>query len=339
VTEVPASGEPSNAFAAAGHAMSEGDRRGADGRGLVVAVDVGGSKIAAALATRGGEALHVRRVRTASEDLEALMTQLTGLVDAMVARASEEVDAVALAIPGTLDRESGTAVAAANLPWRDTPLAEILARRTGLSTTVGGDGEGATLAEGYFGAAKGQPNYACLLVGTGIGGGVVVDGVLHRGAGRANPEIGHMVVAPQGPRCRCGGRGCVEAVAAGPAILARARQLGSPAADGAAVHAAALRGEPAAARAFAEAGEYLAMVLVSLWRLFEPSVFVVGGGVMSAGDILLGPLRAKMAELAPPRAPREGALRPTRLPTDASYLAAVALQLQEDARVARGDAA
>ena len=237
------------------------------------------------------------RVRTASEDLDALMAQLSGLVDDLVARAAGEVDAVALAIPGTLDRDTGTAVAAANLPWRNTPLAEILTRRTGLRTTVGGDGEGATLAEGHFGAAQGQPDYACLLVGTGIGGGVVVDGVLQRGAGRRNPEIGHMIVAPRGPRCRCGGRGCVEAVAAGPAILARARELGSSAADGAAVHAAALRGEPAATRAFAEASEYLAMVLVSLWRLFEPSVFVLGGGVMAAGEHLLAPLRAKMAEL------------------------------------------
>lgn len=319
--------------------MPDGARRGADGRGLVVAIDVGGSKIAAALATRGGEALHVRRARTVSEDLDALMAQLTGLVDDLVARAAGEVDAVALAIPGTLDRDTGTAVAAANLPWRNTPLAEILTRRTGLRTTVGGDGEGATLAEGYFGAARGQPDYACLLVGTGIGGGVVVDGVLQRAAGRRNPEIGHMIVAPRGPRCRCGGRGCVEAVAAGPAILTRARELGSSAADGAAVHAAALRGEPAATRAFAEASGYLAMVLVSLWRLFEPAVFVLGGGVMAAGDQLLDPLRAKMAELAPPRAARGAALRPTRLPADASYLAAVALQLQEDARAARRDAA
>lgn len=337
MSDAGASRAPSTA--SAGRATSEGGRDVADGRGLVVALDVGGSKIAAALTTRGGDALHVRRVPTASEDLDALMAQLTGLVDDMVARAPGEVDAVALAVPGTLDPETGTAVAAANLPWRNTPLAEIITRRTGIRAIVGGDGEGATLAEGYFGAAIGQASYACLLVGTGIGGGVVVDGVLQRGAGRRNPEIGHMVVAPQGPRCRCGGMGCVEAVAAGPAILARARQLGSPAADGAAVHAAAQAGEPAATRAFAEASEYLAMVLVSLWRLFEPSVFVLGGGVTAAGDILLGPLRAKMAELAPPRAPQGGALRRSQLLAEDSYLAAVALQLQEDARAKRRDTA
>lgn len=335
MSEVVASGELPTADARVGEAQPEGNGRAVDRHGLVVAIDVGGSKIAAALATRGGVALHVRRVATANENLDALMKQLTGLVDALVARAPGEVDAVALAVPGTLDHDSGTVVAAANLPWKNTPLAEVLRRRTGLRTTVGGDGEGATLAEGHFGAAKGRPNYACLLVGTGIGGGVVVDGVLQRGVGRRNPEIGHMIVSPQGPRCRCGARGCVEAVSAGPAILERARELGSSAADGAAVHVAALRGEPAATRAFAEASEYLAMVVVSLWRLFEPPVFVFGGGVIAASEILFTRLRAKIAELAPPRASREVAVLRTQLPAETSFLAAVALQLQEDARKAR----
>lgn len=148
-----------------------------------------------------------------------------------------------------------------------------------------------------------------------------------------------MVVAPQGPRCRCGGRGCLEAVAAGPAILQRARALGSTAVDGPGVHLAAQGGETAARRAFAEAGEYLAMAIVSLWRLYEPSSFVLGGGVMSAGEILLAPLRLALAELAPPRAALGRAVRLSQVPAEASYLAAVALQLQEDARATRRDTA
>lgn len=335
MTAAGESGDPSSAEVHAEHLVPSSVREGVQGPGLVVAIDVGGSKIAAALATRGGTALDVRRMETANEDLDELLAQLSDVVEGMVARAPREVDAVSLAVPGTLDPDTGTAVAAANLPWRNTPLAEILMRRTGIRTIVGGDGEGATLAEGYFGAAKGQRNYACLVVGTGVGGGIVIDGVVQRGAGRRNPEIGHMIVAPQGPRCRCGGRGCLEAVAAGPAIVARARELGSSAPDGAAVHAAAQGGEPAATRAFAEAGEYLAMVLVSLWRLFEPSVFILGGGVATAGEILLGPLRTRMSALASPRMPLGDAVRRSHLPAEASYLAAVALQLQEDARMAR----
>jgi len=334
LTAVGELGDPSNPNPPAKHLTPIGAGEEAHGRGLVVAIDVGGSKIAAALATRGGEALGVRRVRTAGEDLDELMAQLADLVEGMVARAPREVDAVSLAIPGSLDPDNGTVVAAANLPWRNTPVAEILTRRTGIPTIVGGDGEGATLAEGYFGAAKGQRNYVCLVVGTGVGGGIVIDGAVQRGAGRRNPEIGHMIVAPQGPQCRCGGRGCLEAVAAGPAIVARARQLGSLAGDGAGVCAAAQGGEAAATRAFTEAGGYLAMVLVSLWRLFEPSVFVLGGGVATAGEILLGPLRTRMAALAAPRMPLGDAVRRSLLPAEASYLAAVALQLQEDARTA-----
>jgi glucokinase len=229
------------------------------------------------------------------------------------------VVAAGVGVPGLFDEASGRIVLLPNLPaaWTGQAFREPLAAGLGVPVALINDARAFTLAESRMGAAAGCPTVVCLTLGTGVGGGVVVDGRLRFGpSGRAG-ELGHQVIEVDGPRCGCGNRGCVEAFAAG-AALCRAGGRDTPEA----VFAAAAAGDQRAAAAVGEAVGRLAVGIANLLTVLWPERVVVGGGVAGAGDQLFGPLRAAVAAAAPLVDPASYAIVPAALGPGAGAIGA-----------------
>jgi glucokinase len=253
-----------------------------------------------------------REVSTGQDEDELLELLVREVGEARAAR--PDVVAVGLGIPATIDRDRGVAVAAVNLPITDVPIRDAVAERTGLPTFVDNDANVAALAEYLYGAARGARNAVMLTIGTGIGGGLILDGEVYRGSTGAGAELGHTVIDIDGPRCQgnCPNRGCVETLASGTALGREGRAaaerepgsvLGKLAAegveiDGKAVTEAALAGDSTSIEVFDLIGSRLGVALSSFANIFEPDTIVVGGGVMAAGDLLLEPARRVLRERA-----------------------------------------
>jgi len=287
--------------------------------GCVIGVDLGGTKLLAG-AVDGDLGVHHRALRPAlGVPAPALLDLVIDAVEEARAAASTTVQAVGFGIPCLIDQEHGMAVMAVNLPIVDVPFREIMAERLGLPVFIDNDANVAALAEHRFGAARGTRHAVMLTIGTGIGGGLILDGELFRGSTGAGAELGHMVVDLDGPRCQgnCPNHGCLEAVASGTALAREARRLGEERPDsalGAALAAGreitgllttelAHDGDAAAREALAVVGRRLGVGIANFVNLFNPEVVVVGGGVLAAGDLLLEPARAEVAARA---------LRPSR---------------------------
>ena len=194
-----------------------------EGSAPVLAVDIGGTKLEAGLVDSSGRILDSRQAATAGVDGEALFEELIGIVDPLLALGPVVGIGVGCGGPMT---GGGLLVSPLNIgQWRDFPLAARLAERTGAAVEVDNDAKALALGEGWCGAAVGERNYLAMVVSTGVGGGVVLDGRLLDGAAGNAGHVGHVVVDPDGPPCACGNRGCLEAVASGPAIQ---RQTGAP---------------------------------------------------------------------------------------------------------------
>ena len=241
----------------------------------------------------------------------------------IVVEAVEEVRAVAPDVVGvgfgipSLVSPSGVSVASVHLPLDDVPFGDLMAERLGLPVWVDNDVNAAVVAEHRYGAARGAAHAVMLALGTGIGGGLILDGRVYRGATGAAGELGHMVVDIDGPPCPCGGRGCLEVLASGTAIgiagieAARAHPrspLGKALeADGAIrgsfVTELAHAGDELAADAVRSVGRRLGAGLVSVLNVLDPEVAVIGGGAVAAGDLLLDPAREVLVAqgLGPPR--------------------------------------
>jgi glucokinase len=254
----------------------------------------------------GTKVLYEQREASTGQTEDELLELLVREINAAKA-VRPQVQAVGLGIPATIDHERGIAVSAVNLPLADLPIRDLVAERVGLPVFVDNDANVAALAEQLYGAGREADDMVLLTVGTGIGGGLVLNGEVYRGATGAGAELGHVVIDINGPPCQgnCPGRGCVETMASGTALgreglaaaeadpdsvlaamLAEGQQI-----DGKAVTEAALGGDPTAISLFDLIGTRLGAALVTFANTFEPQVIVVGGGVMAAGDLLLDPAR------------------------------------------------
>jgi glucokinase len=254
----------------------------------------------------GTKVLYEQREASTGQTEDELLELLVREINAAKAL-RPQVQAVGLGIPATIDHERGVAVSAVNLPLADLPIRDLVAERVGLPVFVDNDANVAALAEQLYGAGREADDMVLLTVGTGIGGGLVLNGEVYRGATGAGAELGHVVIDINGPPCQgnCPGRGCVETMASGTALgreglaaaeadpdsvlaamLAEGQQI-----DGKAVTEAALGGDPTAISLFDLIGTRLGAALVTFANTFEPQVIVVGGGVMAAGDLLLDPAR------------------------------------------------
>lgn len=238
--------------------------------------------------------------------------------------------AVGIGSAGPVDAYRGT-VSPVNVPgWRDFPLVERVRRATdGRPVTLVGDGVAMTAAEHWLGAARGHDNALCLVVSTGVGGGLVLGGRVHPGPTGNAGHIGHIVVDMDGEPCACGGRGCVEGIASGPHLARRALENGwRPGPDGdvsaAAVAVAAHAGDPVALASFERAAQALAAGIAATAALVEIDIAVVGGGVAGAGEILFAPLRRSLGTYATLSFVRNLTVVPALTGTDAGLLGAAA---------------
>ncbi|MFH8371673.1 ROK family protein [Streptomyces sp. NPDC018031] len=299
---------------------------------LIAALDIGGTKIAGALVDGSGKLVaRARRATPAQEDGATVMREVSAVLRELTATPQwSRVAAVGIGSAGPVDASVGT-VSPVNIPgWRGFPLVAGVRETTGgLPVTLVGDGVAMTAAEHWQGAARGRSGALCMVVSTGVGGGLVLDGRLHPGPTGNAGHIGHISVELDGDPCPCGGRGCVERIASGPNIARRARDGGwRPGPDGdvsaAAVAAAARAGDPVARASFERAARALAAGIAATAAMVEIEVAVVGGGVAGAGEVLFAPLRRMLGDYATLSFVRRLTVLPARTGTDAGLVGAAA---------------
>ncbi|OQR59022.1 sugar kinase [Streptomyces maremycinicus] len=263
----------------------------------VIALDVGGTGMKAALVGADGALLHRARRPTGRE--RGPDAVVAGILDFAadlrahgVRQFGEPAAAAGVAVPGIVDEANGVAAYAANLGWRDVPLRALLADRLDAPVALGHDVRTGGLAEGRIGAGRGADRFLFVALGTGIAGAIGVDGRVEAGAHGFAGEIGHIVVRPGGVPCPCGQHGCLERFASAAAVSeAWATACGDPEADAADCAKAVVSGDPNAVRIWRTAVDALANGLVTALTLLDPRTLVIGGGLAEAGETLFTPLR------------------------------------------------
>ncbi|MDT9684223.1 ROK family protein [Streptomyces sp. TRM76323] len=299
------------------------------------ALDIGGTKIAGALVDPEGRLVaRAQRPTPAREPAEALMGAVTAVLDELSAHpAWASLDRVGIACAGPVDTAAGTVSPVNIAGWRAFPLVERVRTHprmpAGIRPVLVGDAVAMTAAEHWMGAARGRDNALCMVVSTGVGGGLVLDGRLHTGPSGNAGHIGHISVDLDGDPCPCGARGCVEGLASGTAIAARALAAGwtpppGTAATAAAVADAARAGDATARAAYDRAAQALAAGIAATITLVELDVVVIGGGVAQAGDTLFAPLRRWLDAYAVLGFARGVPVVPAELALDAGLIGAAA---------------
>lgn len=278
---------------------------------LTIGIDVGGTKIAGGVVDERGRILAQSTLESPATDAEAIEDAIADLVEQL--RTGREIEAVGVGAAGYIDNARATVLFAPNLAWRDLDLKDELELRVGLPVVVENDANAAAWGEFRFGAGEDVDDLLLITVGTGVGGGIVIDGRLLRGAFGVAAEVGHLRMVPQGRLCGCGNRGCLEMYASGSALVRGAREEvgegsllartlleragGDVAAiDGPMITELARAGDEFCLEHLAALGRWLGEGVASLAAVLDPRVTVIGGGVSAAGDLLLGPARAAFAQ-------------------------------------------
>ncbi len=310
---------------------------------LVIGVDIGGTKLAAAVVDEQLR-IHQRLQRSMlGQDTPALLDTIAGAVLELIGMAAGEVVAAGVGIPSLIDRRSGTSVMAVNLPLAGVRFGALMSERLDLPVFVDNDGNLAALAEHRAGAGAGAEHMVFIGLGTGISGGLILNGELYRGSVGAGAELGHMVIDCNGPPCQgnCPNHGCFEALASGTALgreaVAAAQRHPDSALGGALRAGRAVEGPlvtelahdgDAAARAVIELiGTRVGVAIASLVNVFNPERVVVGGGVMGVGEMLLAPARAELQRRALPPSRDLVQVVPAAYAHEAGMVGAAALAL------------
>jgi len=310
--------------------------------GLLIGVDLGGTRIRALLAD--GEAKILRRASTltrATEGREAVIRRIYDMVRAVVGDIPwHQIRGIGIGAAGSVDPSAGLVVASPNLPgWLDVPLRDLVGRTFGLPVHLGNDANLAALAEHTYGAGVGVDDLIYVTISTGIGGGIIANGQLLVGARGLAGEIGHQTIVEDGPLCGCGNRGHLEALASGPAIARMAReqvaqgqgefilQLAGGAIeviDAKLVGQAAAKGDQTAQAIIRRAATYVGIGLANLCNILNPEMIILGGGVSRIGDLLFDTVRKTVAQRAMPGAGCVSIV-PAALGDDVVLLGAIAL--------------
>jgi glucokinase len=273
--------------------------------GLTIGVDIGGTKIAAGVVDEEGKILSTFKVptpNTAEAIVDAIASAVAG------ARAGHEIVGVGIGAAGYVNRQRSTVYFAPNIDWRQEPLKQKVEERVGLPVVVENDANAAAWGEYKFGAGKGHRNVICITLGTGLGGGIIIGNKLRRGHYGVAAEFGHIRTVPDGLLCGCGSQGCWEQYASGRALLRYAKQrakatpesaelllsLGDNTPEGIEgkhISTAARQGDPVAVDSYRELARWAGSGLADLASLFDPSAFIIGGGLSDEGELLLDPIR------------------------------------------------
>lgn len=315
----------------------------------IIGVDLGGTNIVAgAMSVDGSRSLAVKSIPTnSSVGDEGVAERIVGLVKSVQLDAMSETGAtrsdfigVGVGAPGPLDRDKGIVLVAPNLGWKDFPLRQRIHDRVGLPTTLDNDANCATFGEWWQGAARGGRNVIGITIGTGIGGGLILDGALYHGSSDMAGEVGHTTIDLNGRHCKCGNYGCLEAYASGPAIATRAREV-MVREEGESVlpsmvhgrleditaqtvYDAAKAGDKVASEIVSDTARYLGAGIANLLNTFNPDTVVIAGGVTAAGDALFVPLRAEVRRRAFQPAVTAARIVAGTLPGTAGMVGAVA---------------
>jgi len=319
----------------------------------IIGVDIGGTNLVVGAVREDGEEVRglVSEPTGAPEGpdvvIERIVTMARGVIEhARRADPNARILGVGVGSPGPLNRETGVVIFTPNLRWRDMPVRDRIGQALGLPASLDNDANCAMLGEHWVGAARGASNAVCFTIGTGIGGGIVVDGKLVHGASDVAGEIGHITIEVNGRRCGCGNDGCLEAYASGPAIARRAVEaieagatsgltdrvggdLGRLTAQ--TVFEAAAGGDPLADELVRDTARYLGVGIANLLNLLNPEVVVVCGGVTRAGDHLFVPLRREVARRAFRPAVEACRILPGALPGSAGVVGAARAWLDQHA--------
>jgi len=278
---------------------------------LAIGIDIGGTKVAGGVVDEAGNVTHRARRDTPHRSKSPSIVEGTiveVVTELMELVGPEKVAAVGIGAAGFVAADRATVVFAPHLSWRHEPLREALQKRVAVPIFVDNDANAAVWAEWKFGAAQGETHVMMITLGTGIGGGILINGQVQRGRFGIAGEFGHMQVVPGGHRCECGNRGCWEQYASGNALVREAHSLfsaNSPIASdlldrvegvvgnltGPLITQAARDGDPTARELLAEIGNWLGVGIANLAAAFDPGMFVIGGGVSAAGDLLLASAR------------------------------------------------
>ncbi|MEO7218625.1 MAG: ROK family protein [Gemmatimonadaceae bacterium] len=288
----------------------------------IIGVDLGGTNLSVgAMPIDGSREIGLRTLPTHAElGANAVSDRIAEMIEGVVTELKNETGAkredvmgVGIGSPGPLDRERGVVIFTPNLGWRDYPLRDEISKRVNMRATLDNDANCATLGEFWRGAARGGRDVIGMTLGTGIGGGLVLDGRLYHGVSDAAGEIGHTSIETNGRRCKCGNYGCLEAYCSGPAIAERAREAFdgevSPILDALiegdlarinahVVYEAARRGDIIAREVVRDTARFLGTGVANLINIFNPDTVVLAGGVTQAGEALMLPLQAEVKRRA-----------------------------------------
>ena len=305
-----------------------------------IGIDVGGTNVKIALVDNKGKIIYSNSIPTRAEmGYEYTINNMKEAITELIKETKSDpknIESIGFGFPGQIDYQKGIVRLAPNIPgWVNVPIAEIMEKEFGIPTRVDNDVRCAALGELNYGAGQGCDNLICITVGTGIGSGLVINGKLVRGASNAAGEIGHIKLDMNGgPLCGCGDRGCVEAFASGPSIVALAeeyikggkstkyRELANPDITPYIVSEAAKQGDPVAKRIFTIVGEYIGIGLASVVNLLNPEKIIIGGGVAAAGDLLLTPIKESLIKRAMPIAGSAVEIVPAQLGNSAGVIGA-----------------
>ena len=317
---------------------------------LVLAIDLGGTKIFAAIISNKGQVMAKERCLTlAAEGPGVVIKRIFSAIDHLLSQRkinSSQLYAISIGAAGAIDFERGLVTSSPHLPgWHDVPLRDIVKKKYKVNTFLINDASAAALGEHHFGAGQGVNNLILLTVGTGIGGGIIIDGRLYCGANGSAGEIGHTTIDVNGPRCSCGNSGCLETFVSGTVVaeeaIKRIRQgersalteiVGGKIENITAekVSAAAQNGDSLASAVILKAATYLGIGLANLVNIFNPEMIIIGGGIAKMGDPLLNPARQAVRERAFQLSAQAVQVVPAQLGDDAGELGAAVFAFQQE---------
>ena len=318
----------------------------------VLAVDIGGTKIMTAIISDNGRILAKDTCPTlAGEGVQAVIERLFIASDSLLNQhnmKSSQLGGIGIAAAGAIDSGRGLITLSPNLPgWRDVPLGEIVRERYRVDAFLVNDASAAALGEHRFGAGRGVSNLILLTLGTGIGGGIIINGEIYLGACGSAAEIGHMVIDVNGPECGCGNRGCLEALASGTAVARDAiRRLSQgerssltemvgdkiESITAEQIGIAAQDGDELALDVLSQAANYLGMGMVNLVNIFNPEMIILGGGMAELGGLFIDPARRVVAEKAFPISVQAVRIVTAQLGNEAGVYGAAVFALEQGIR-------
>jgi glucokinase len=276
-----------------------------------IGIDIGGTNITVALVTGNGEILRKIRFSTRAEEgkTKTIKCILKALGAIMKGLRSNSIEGIGIGAAGDIDRDRGVVRFSPNLLWKDVPIVRLIREKFNLKVVLDNDANAAAWATYILETGRKVKNLLCITLGTGVGGGIILNGRIYHGASGSAGEIGHMTLNPQGQRCRCGNYGCLETYIGSAYIVKKAireirkggKSLIKKIAGGnlksvtpETIQVAALKGDKLARRIWKEAGEYLGIALSGVINLLNPEVIVFGGGVARAGELIFKPMKAEI---------------------------------------------